>query len=69
MPSVSPLSASSSASKGGGGLGVRASSGYTLFEVQTTTALTVPNEPLVVSNSTESAAGQRPNEMVLFVKG
>ena len=50
-------------------LGVRASSGYTLFEVQTTTALTVPNEPLVVSNSTESAAGQRPNEMVLFVKG
>ena len=50
-------------------LGVRASSGYTLFSIQASAALTLPNEPLIVSNSTESASAQRPQEMVLFVKG
>lgn len=50
-------------------LGVRASSGYTLFSIQASTALTLANEPLIVSNSTESASAQRPQEMVLFVKG
>jgi len=50
-------------------LGVRASSGYTLFSIQTSAALTLANEPLIVSNSTESASAQRPQEMVLFVKG
>lgn len=50
-------------------LGVRASSGYTLFSIQTSAALTLPGEPLIVSNSTESASAQRPQEMVLFVKG
>jgi type VI secretion system protein ImpJ len=50
-------------------LGVRASSGYTLFSIQTSAALTLANEPLIISNSTESASAQRPQEMVLFVKG
>ncbi|MDO9360336.1 MAG: type VI secretion system baseplate subunit TssK, partial [Polaromonas sp.] len=50
-------------------LGVRASSGYTLFSIQVSAALTLANEPLIVSNSTESASAQRPQEMVLFVKG
>lgn len=50
-------------------LGVRASSGYTLFSIQISAALTLANEPLIVSNSTESASAQRPQEMVLFVKG
>ncbi|HQS00209.1 MULTISPECIES: type VI secretion system baseplate subunit TssK [unclassified Polaromonas] len=50
-------------------LGVRASSGYTLFSIQASAALTLANEPLIVSNSTESASAQRPQEMVLFVKG
>ncbi len=50
-------------------LGVRASSGYTLFSIQTSAALTLAGEPLIVSNSTESASAQRPQEMVLFVKG
>lgn len=50
-------------------LGVRASSGYTLFAVQVSGALILANEPLIVSNNTESASAQRPHEMVLFVKG
>jgi type VI secretion system protein ImpJ len=50
-------------------LGVRASSGYTLFSIQVSATLTLANEPLIVSNSTESASAQRPQEMVLFVKG
>jgi type VI secretion system protein ImpJ len=49
-------------------LGVRASSGYTLFSIQTDAVLTLANEALVISNSTESATAQRPQEMVLFVK-
>jgi type VI secretion system protein ImpJ len=50
-------------------LGVRASSGYTLYSIQVDEALVIAQEPLVVSNSTESATAQRPHEMVLFVKG
>jgi type VI secretion system protein ImpJ len=49
-------------------LGVRASSGYTLFSIETSAALTIGGEPLVVSNASESAQAQRPLEMVLFVK-
>lgn len=49
-------------------LGVRASSGYTLFSILADTALTLANEALVISNSAESANAQRPQEMVLFVK-
>jgi len=50
-------------------LGVRSSSGYTLFSIQVDEALIIAQQPLVVSNSTESATAQRPHEMVLFVKG
>lgn len=50
-------------------LGVRSSTGYTLFSIQTTPNLTLPGQPLIISNSTESAAAQRPQELVLFVKG
>jgi type VI secretion system protein ImpJ len=50
-------------------LGVRSSSGYTLFAITTNPTLTLPGEPLIISNSTESASAQRPQEMVLFVKG
>ena len=50
-------------------LGVRSSSGYTLFAIAVSPTLTLPGEPLIVSNSTESASAQRPQEMVLFVKG
>lgn len=50
-------------------LGLRASSGYTLFAIQASEVLTVAGEFLIISNSTESAAAQRPQEMVFFVKG
>jgi type VI secretion system protein ImpJ len=50
-------------------LGVRASAGYTLFAIQPSPALTAPGQPLVISNSAESAAAQRPQEVVLFAKG
>jgi type VI secretion system protein ImpJ len=50
-------------------LGVRASAGYTLFSLKLDEALILTGEPLVISNSAESATAQRPQEMVLFVKG
>ena len=50
-------------------LGVRTSSGYTLFAIRCEATLTLPNEALVISNSAESASAQRPQEMILFVKG
>jgi len=50
-------------------LGVRASAGYTLYAIEVSAELTLPGQPLIVSNSTESAAAQRPQEMVLFIKG
>ena len=50
-------------------LGVRTSSGYTLFAIQSQAVLTLPNEALIISNSAESASAQRPQEMILFVKG
>ena len=50
-------------------LGVRASAGYTLFSIKLDEALILTGEPLVISNSAESATAQRPQEMVLFVKG
>ena len=49
--------------------GVRASAGFTLFEVHNSAAYTLPREMLVISNAAESANSQRPQEMVLFVKG
>lgn len=50
-------------------LGVRSSTGYTLFAIQTNPTLTMPGQPLIISNSTESASAQRPQELVLFIKG
>jgi type VI secretion system protein ImpJ len=50
-------------------MGVRSSSGYVLFAIQTNPSLTLPSQPLIISNSTESAAAQRPQELILFVKG
>jgi len=50
-------------------LGVRSSTGYTLFSIQTQPSLTVAGQPLIISNSTDSALAQRPQEVVLFVKG
>lgn len=50
-------------------LGVRSSSGYALFAIQTNPSLTLPGQPLIISNSTESAAAQRPQELILFIKG
>ncbi|MBI2771781.1 MAG: type VI secretion system baseplate subunit TssK [Burkholderiales bacterium] len=50
-------------------LGVRSSSGYVLFAIQTNPSLTLPGQPLIISNSGENAAAQRPQEVVLFVKG
>jgi len=50
-------------------LGVRSSTGYTLFGIQTSPSLTVPGQPLIISNSAESAMAQRPQEIVLFAKG
>ena len=49
-------------------LGVRPGSGYLLYEVQTSTTLTVPGERLVIANANESAMAQPPQEIVLFVK-
>ncbi|HVZ43841.1 MAG TPA: type VI secretion system baseplate subunit TssK [Ramlibacter sp.] len=50
-------------------LGVRASTGYTLFAIQTSPSLTVGGEPLIISNTAESAHAQKPQEVVLFAKG
>lgn len=50
-------------------LGVRTGAGYALFAVQTSPELTLPGEALIVSNSNETATTQRPQEMILFVKG
>lgn len=49
-------------------LGLRASSGYTLFEVETASALIQPEEVLQIANLNERHTAQRPHEVVLFVK-
>jgi type VI secretion system protein ImpJ len=50
-------------------LGLRASAGYTLFGVEVAESFIVPDQPLVISNANETSAMQRPQEMVLFLKG
>lgn len=50
-------------------LGVRASSGYTLFAIDTPVALLSTGQKLVISNSNETYAALKPQELVLFVKG
>lgn len=50
-------------------LGLRASSGYTLFAIETPEVLMQDGQQLVVSNNNESNVLLRPQEIVLFVKG
>lgn len=50
-------------------LGLRSGSGYLLFEIQVDSGLVLGDEPLLVANSNEGESAQRPQEMLLFVKG
>lgn len=50
-------------------LGLRASSGYTLFEIDMSGALIQAEELLQIANLNERHTTQRPHEVVLFVKG
>ncbi|EUC20030.1 UNVERIFIED_ORG: type VI secretion system protein ImpJ [Burkholderia sp. CF145] len=50
-------------------LGLRSGSGYLLFEVEAEHALVLVSELLVIGNPNEGASAQRPQEMLLFVKG
>jgi type VI secretion system protein ImpJ len=49
-------------------LGVRPGSGFLLYAIQTSAALTVPGETLVIANANEGATAQPPQEIVLFIK-
>lgn len=49
-------------------LGVRAGSGYLLFEIRWEPAFIATNEPLVIGNPNEGERAQRPQEILLFVK-
>lgn len=50
-------------------LGLRPGSGYLLCEVQAGAEFSVADARLVIANANESASAQRPQEIVLFVKG
>lgn len=50
-------------------LGVRSSNGYTLFAIEAAAPLVSAGQALLISNSNETLAAQRPPEAVLFVKG
>ncbi|HEX7646716.1 MAG TPA: type VI secretion system baseplate subunit TssK [Noviherbaspirillum sp.] len=50
-------------------LGLRSSSGYTLFSVEVSDSFIVADQPLLISNANESTLAQRPHEVVLFIKG
>ncbi|MDR5815336.1 type VI secretion system baseplate subunit TssK [Caballeronia sp. LZ033] len=50
-------------------LGLRSGSGYLLFELMAEPALVLASELLVIGNPNEGASAQRPQEMLLFVKG
>jgi type VI secretion system protein ImpJ len=50
-------------------LGVRASAGYTLFGIDAADAFIVAGQALLISNVNESLQAQRPQEIVLFVRG
>ena len=50
-------------------LGLRSGSGYLLFEIEADPILVCASETLVIANLNESASVQRPQEMLLFVKG
>lgn len=50
-------------------LGLRASAGYTLFSVEVSDEFIVAGQALLISNANESLQAQRPQEVVLFIKG
>lgn len=50
-------------------LGVRSGSGYLLFEIEADPALVHASEAMVIGNPNEGASAQRPQEILLFVKG
>jgi type VI secretion system protein ImpJ len=50
-------------------LGVRSSAGYTLFGIEMSDAFIATGQPLLISNANESLLAQRPQEIVLFVRG
>jgi type VI secretion system protein ImpJ len=50
-------------------LGLRASSGYTLFSVEVAASFIVADQAILISNANESVLAQRPHEVVLFIKG
>lgn len=50
-------------------LGIRSGTGYLLFEIQADPHLVIANESLIIGNPNEGANAQRPQEMLLFVKG
>lgn len=50
-------------------LGLRSSSGYTLFSIDVSDSFIVADQPLRISNANESTLAQRPHEVVLFIKG
>jgi type VI secretion system protein ImpJ len=50
-------------------LGLRASAGYTLFSIEVSDSFIVADQPLLISNANESLLAQRPQEVVLFIKG
>lgn len=49
-------------------LGLRASSGYTLFAIEFSENFIVADQPLLISNANESKLSPRPREVVLFEK-
>jgi type VI secretion system protein ImpJ len=49
-------------------LGLRSSSGYTLFAIELNENFIVADQPLLISNANESKASPRPREIVLFEK-
>jgi type VI secretion system protein ImpJ len=49
-------------------LGLRASSGYTIFSVELRESFIVTDQPLLISNVNEANLSPRPREIVLFEK-
>ena len=50
-------------------LGLRSSAGYTLFSIEMSDSFIVADQALLISNANESLLAQRPQEIVLFIKG
>jgi type VI secretion system protein ImpJ len=49
-------------------LGLRASSGYTIYAIEMSENFIVADQPLLISNANESKLAPRPREIVLFEK-